>query len=191
MHAEFIVNISDLPEESGVQKFNTTVVEVCTRIRQTEVSLTLVADDAENVELLELRKRMASLRASLHADHRELLVASINRQSLLRQLEKPLRTALEVAEASLDKARQKTARALEKAGCGPMDQPNAQFNVQAAEGRFRHSVECSADVRQARETADQAAQNLKEWATLTRDSAGVVTRQRDRLKALTRQLLLI
>jgi hypothetical protein len=189
MHAEFIVNIPDLPEGSGVQEFNTSVVEICQRVCQAEAALATIADDAENVELAELRKRMVSTRTTLHADHRALLVASINRQQLLKQLEKPLRITLEAAEATLERSRQKTARALEKAGCGPMDQPNAQFNVQAAEARFRHTVENSADVRAAREMADQAAQNLKEWATLTRDSAGVITRQRDRLKALTRQLL--
>lgn len=191
MRSEFLIQVPDVPQDSGVAVFNGKALETIGAIVRTEHELVTIVDENPDACFPELKTQAGKLRADLHGHHKTLLKLAVERQQILESIEDPMRKNLLVAASELEKTRARTARALERAGCGAMDQPGAQLNVQAAEARFRHLVENASDVRQARAVADQAQLAVSMLGTALRHCIDVELRQRQRLKSLAKQLLMI
>lgn len=191
LRSEFLIQVPDVPQESGVAVFNGKAIETIGAIVRTEHELVTIVDDNPDACFSELATQAGKLRADLHGHHRSLVQHAVERQQILESIEGPLRKNLLATVTELEKTRARIGKALEKAGLGLQNMPSAAVNPPAALIQFNHHVEGSSDVKQARAVADQAHLAVSMLDTALRHCIDVELRQRQRLKAVARSLLMI
>jgi len=175
---------------AGIQDFNKRVSAAAAQVRTEQLDMEeLLQKLGPETRLVDLRKQVDIHRERIHGGIRQLANLGKERQEILVELQDCLKENLAQRGKELDTVRVKTGKALERAGQGAADQPAAAVNPGAAEARFQHLIENATPVREARELAEQAGQDLRTWQQLQRAATEVAQDRLQDLRQVSRGMI--
>lgn len=175
---------------ASIRDFNKRVTAAATQVRTEQLDMEeLLQKLGPETRLVDLRKQVDIHRDRIHGGIRQLANLGKERQEIVAGLQDCLKDNLAQRDKELTTVRAKIGKALERAGQGAADQPAAAVNPGAAEARFQHLIENATPVREARELAEHASQDLRTWQQLQRAAAEVAQDRLQDLRQVSRGMI--